>query len=105
MYNILVINPGSTSTKIGLFKDEKCVFKETLRHSIEDTSADLDREEQAAFRRRELIKFLGKKNIDESNLSAIVVRGGLLKPLSSGTYLVDDSVYADLVKAKYGWHA
>ncbi len=105
MHSILAINPGSTSTKIGLFNDEKCLFKETLRHSVEETSADRDREEQAGFRREALIEVLRKKNINEGDLSALVVRGGLLRPLSSGTYLVDDAVYEDLVKAKYGWHA
>ena len=105
MYNILAINPGSTSTKIGLFKDEQVVFKESLRHSLEETSADLSREEQARFRREALIELLEQKKVDKAELSALVVRGGLLKPLSSGTYLVDDAVYEDLLTAKYGWHA
>ncbi len=105
MYKILANNPGSTSTKIGLFEDEQVVFKETLRHSLEETSADLSREEQARFRREALVELLQQKNVDEVEMSALVVRGGLLKPLSSGTYLVDDAVYEDLLKAKYGWHA
>ncbi len=105
MYNILAINPGSTSTKIGLFKDDLVIFKETLRHSLEQTSADLSREEQARFRREALVELLQQKNVDEAGLSALVVRGGLLKPLSSGTYLVDDTVCRDLLMAKYGWHA
>lgn len=105
MHRILVINPGSTSTKIGLFEDEKALFKETLRHSVEETSADLDREEQALFRRLALTNLLAEKGITLESLSAIVVRGGLLRPLASGTYLVDDRVYDDLVQAKYGWHA
>ncbi|MGM0651300.1 MAG: butyrate kinase [Bacillota bacterium] len=105
MYNILAINPGSTSTKIGLFKDGEAVFKETLRHSLEETSAELSREEQALFRREAVVELLQQKNFDQGELSALVVRGGLLKPLASGTYLVDDNVYEDLLEAKYGWHA
>ncbi len=105
MHRILAVNPGSTSTKFGLFEDEGCLFRETVRHRAEETTADLDREEQAAFRRKALLKVLDEKNIQPDKLSALVVRGGLLKPLSSGTYLVDDAVYNDLVAAKYGWHA
>ncbi|MFO7951804.1 MAG: butyrate kinase [Bacillota bacterium] len=105
MFLILAINPGSTSTKIGLFENEKCLFKETLRHKVEETSPDLSREEQARFRRQALLDCLAAKNRSISELSAMVVRGGLLKPLSSGTYLVDHTVYEDLISAKYGWHA
>ena len=105
MYLILAINPGSTSTKIGLFEDEKPIFKETLRHSVEEVSVDLDREKQAHFRREAVLGFLNENDLSLSGLSAIVVRGGLLKPLASGTYLVDQVVYEDLVTAKFGWHA
>ncbi len=105
MHRILAINPGSTSTKIGLFENEIPLFKETLRHTVEETSADLDREEQARFRRLALTNLLAEKGITLESLSAIVVRGGLLRPLASGTYLVNDRVYDDLVQAKYGWHA
>ena len=105
MYLILAINPGSTSTKIGLFEDEKPIFKETLRHSVGAVSVDLDREKQAHFRREAVLGFLNENDLSLSGLSAIVVRGGLLKPLASGTYLVDEDVYEDLVTAKFGWHA
>lgn len=105
MHRILVINPGSTSTKIGLFENDQALFKETLRHSAEEISADLEREEQARFRRLALIRLLAEKGVALESLAAIVVRGGLLRPLASGTYLVDDRVYDDLVNAKYGWHA
>ena len=105
MFQILVINPGATSTKIGWFEDDSCLFKETLRHSVEETAAELDREEQARFRRRALLECLKDKGRELDKVSAIVVRGGLLRPLPSGTYLVDDAVYEDLIEAKYGWHA
>ena len=102
---ILAINPGSTSTKIGLFDGENCRVKETLRHTLEETSARLPREEQASFRRAALLDFLREKGIDPANLSALVSRGGLLKPLASGTYRVNDALCSDLLEAKYGWHA
>jgi butyrate kinase len=105
MFLILALNPGSTSTKIGFYKDEKCIFKETLRHSEQETSAELDREEQAGIRREAILSFLKQKKLDLTKLSVVVVRGGLLKPVASGTYLVNDAVYKDLSSAKYGWHA
>jgi butyrate kinase len=49
MFLILALNPGSTSTKIGYFDDDRCLIKETLRHAAEETSANLAREQQAAF--------------------------------------------------------
>ncbi len=105
MARILVINPGSTSTKLALFEDEKGLHQETLRHKTEEASANLDREEQARFRREALFEYLTENNLSIGDLSALVVRGGLLKPLSSGTYLINDAVYEDLINAKYGWHA
>jgi butyrate kinase len=105
MYKILVINPGSTSTKIGLFEDREPLFMETLRHSVEETLPDLDRLEQARFRREALLRLLAEKQYPLTGLAAIVARGGLLKPLTSGTYLVDETLCEDLITAKYGWHA
>jgi len=102
---ILAINPGSTSTKIGLFDGEECLVKETLRHSLKETEPHLPREEQAAFRRAALLGFLHEQAIEPASLSALVARGGLLKPLASGTYLVSDALCKDLLEAKYGWHA
>jgi len=105
MHKILVVNPGSTSTKVGLFEDHEPLFMETLRHSVEETSPDLDRREQARFRREAILRLLAEKQFSLSGLAAIVARGGLLKPLASGTYLVDEELCADLLSAKYGWHA
>lgn len=105
MYLILALNPGSTSTKIGLFDDHTCLLKETLRHSEKEIAADLDREQQAEIRREAILSFLKANEIALTKLSAIVVRGGLLKPLASGTYLVDEAIYEELRTAKYGWHA
>lgn len=105
MQTILAVNPGSTSTKIGLFENDRSLFKETLRHDINETSFNTDHQEQARLRRADVIRLLDNKDIPLSRLSALVVRGGLLKPLASGTYVVDDAIYDDLATARYGWHA
>jgi len=105
MFSILAINPGSTSTKIGYFEDGQWKFKTTLKHSHEEIVSGTDRDQQARLRREAVINYLNMQKVELGRLSAIVVRGGLLKPLVSGTYLVDEAVYSDLQQAKYGWHA
>lgn len=105
MYRILAINPGSTSTKIGYFEDERCFFKESIRHGETEKAAGSSPEREASIRRQAILDLLAKRSIVFENLSALVVRGGLLKPLSSGTYLVDKKIYKDLAEAAYGWHA
>ncbi|NLY45524.1 MAG: butyrate kinase [Tissierella sp.] len=105
MYKILVINPGSTSTKIGVFDDEELVFEETIRHSVEEL-AEFDKiNEQNEFRKNVIIKTLEKNNIDINELNAVVGRGGLLKPIEGGTYLVNDKMLEDLKVGIQGEHA
>ncbi|OPL15054.1 MAG: butyrate kinase [Firmicutes bacterium ML8_F2] len=105
MHRILAINPGSTSTKIGYFEGEHCRFKEVIRHDESEKTAGLRPEDEALKRREAILALLVERAIPLAGLSALVVRGGLLKPLSSGTYLVDEKVYRDLAEAVYGWHA
>jgi butyrate kinase len=80
--NILVINPGSTSTKIGLFSDEEIVFEQTLRHSAEELKPFSKINLQKEFRKNIIIEFLKEKNINLESLDAVVGRGGLVKPIA-----------------------
>ena len=104
-HKILIINPGSTSTKIGVYEDEKELFEETLRHSTEEISKYATIYEQKGFRKEVILNILKEKNFDMKSLSAVVGRGGMLKPMAGGTYAVSDSLVADLKEAKYGQHA
>ena len=90
-YKLLIINPGSTSTKIGVYSDEKEVLVETLRHSS-DEIAKYD-------------SIFEKNNIDVSSLDAIVGRGGMLRPIPGGTYEVTDKLLEDLKIGVSGQHA
>jgi len=81
---ILVINPGSTSTAIALFEDDKLLDKETIRHSSEKLSKYIKIFDQHKFREEIILNFLKKKNININSLDAIVGRGGVLKPVKSG---------------------
>ena len=82
----LVINPGSTSTKIGVFEDTTLLFDETLRHSTEEIAKYPTVIDQKDFRKDIIVSFLKEKNFDIKSLNLIVGRGGLLKPIPGGTY-------------------
>ncbi len=86
---ILTINPGSTSTKIAIFDDEKPVFEEVLRHSSEEIGQFEKIFDQYEFRKKVILETLNEKGINLTKLAAVVGRGGLLKPIPGGTYLVD----------------
>jgi len=95
--NILVINPGSTSTKIALFNQEgKDIFKETISHSTEELSQFKSLLEQGPVRKKIILDTLKKKKIDTNSLKAVIGRGGILKPLEAGTYEVNDKLIDDL---------
>ena len=104
-YKLLVINPGSTSTKVSVYEDEKEIFKETLRHSTEDISKFNKIIEQKNFRTEVILNILENNNIDIKVLDAVVGRGGLLRPLSSGTYKVNNKMIEDLKNNPQGEHA
>ncbi|NYC92939.1 butyrate kinase [Clostridium acetobutylicum] len=89
MYRLLIINPGSTSTKIGIYDDEKEIFEKTLRHSAEEIEKYNTIFDQFQFRKNVILDALKEANIEVSSLNAVVGRGGLLKPIVSGTYAVN----------------
>lgn len=101
----LVINPGSTSTKIGLFEDETLLFDETLRHPTEEIAKYASIIDQKDFRKNIILEFLKEKNFDVNSLDVVIGRGGLLKPIPSGTYAVTDDLLEDLKIGVQGQHA
>lgn len=104
-YKLLIINPGSTSTKIGVYEDEKQILEETLRHSSQEIEKYATIFDQFEFRKEVILNVLKEKNFDIKELSAIVGRGGLLKPIEGGTYAVNDAMLADLKVGVQGQHA
>lgn len=101
----LVINPGSTSTKIGVYEDETLVFDHTLRHSTEEIAQYESIYAQREFRKNIILDFLKEKDVDVKSFDVIVGRGGLLKPIPGGTYAVDDALLEDLKNGVQGQHA
>ena len=105
MNRVLVINPGSTSTKIAVFDDENEIFKETIRHSAEEIGKYKNIIDQYEFRLKIILEILSKNNIEKKSLSAVVGRGGLIRPIPSGTYIVNEDMINDLKKGLMGEHA
>lgn len=104
-FKIFAINPGSTSTKISLFHGEKEVFSETIRHTVEEIHKFKKIIDQLEFRKNLIEEAIRKNKIIMEDLNAIVGRGGLIKPLESGTYIVDDIILKDLKAGVSGEHA
>jgi len=102
---ILVINPGSTSTKIAVYDGEKETVRVNLKHSESDIAQFPTIASQHEYREKFVLKFLEDNNIPLSSINAVVGRGGLLKPLAGGTYKVNDQMCDFLKQAKRGEHA
>lgn len=102
---ILAINPGSTSTKFALFEEEELIFEKTLRHSAEEISGYTKITDQFHFRKDLIMKELVERKTDFSRISAVVGRGGLVKPIESGIYNVNENMMKDLRECKRGEHA
>ena len=105
MIKSLIINPGSTSTKLGIFEDETLVSEETLRHTTEEIAQFDKIVDQVDFRKEMILAFLKDKGEELSSFNVIVGRGGLLKPIPSGTYAVTDKLIEDLKIGVGGEHA
>ena len=104
-YRMLIINPGSTSTKIAVYDGDTMVFEETLRHDVDVLSKFGGVIQQMDFRKDIILDALGRNAVDKKTISAVVGRGGLLKPIEGGTYEVNDEMLKDLRNSERGWHA
>ena len=102
---ILAINPGSTSTKISVYEDTKEVFTKTLRHSNEELAPYKNVIDQLDFRKETIKAALKENNIDINSLAIIVGRGGLVKPIPSGVYEVNQAMIEDIKTGRNGEHA
>jgi len=88
-YKILAINPGSTSTKVALYKDEKEIFTNTINHPVELINQFENVEDQLHMRKDLVMAYLNEKGFDIHDLSAVVARGGMLPPVKSGAYIIN----------------
>lgn len=103
--NILVINPGSTSTKIAVYNSGNRLFQTTIRHPDEEINRFDKVTDQYRYRLEAIENTLAQNGCSMTHINAVAARGGLLKPLAGGTYLVDREMVDDLTACRYGEHA
>lgn len=102
---ILAINPGTTSTKLGVFKDDIKIFDNKIEHSAASLEHFKNIFEQYEYRLELILDFFKENQFDLKLLNAVVGRGGLLKPIEGGTYIVNQNMLQDLKQAIRGQHA
>jgi len=102
---IIVINPGSTSTKVAYFEGKTQVFVKSISHSADELAPYKTIADQYALRKNAILNELTNANIDLSKVKVVIGRGGLVRPIASGTYLVTEKLKVDLRKGYLGEHA
>ncbi|MTI49750.1 butyrate kinase [Sporosalibacterium faouarense] len=102
---ILAINPGSTSTKVAVFQNQEKVILKKIEHDSDELSKFDSITDQYEYRLNLIVDWLQKEGVAKASLKAVVGRGGLLRPMPSGTYLVTDKMIEDLKKGVQGEHA
>ncbi len=102
---ILVINPGSTSTKLAVYDGENEVLSRSLRHKAEEIEPFERIVDQYEFRKQIILDFLSEIDLTIDEFSAVIGRGGLVRPIPGGIYSVDDEMLQDLRSGLYGEHA
>ncbi len=102
---VLVINPGSTSTKIAVFNGENELLNETIRHNADELAKFDQITDQYDFRTSIISKQLEEKSIDPAELDVVIGRGGLVKAIPGGVWSVNEAMLEDLEKGVNGQHA
>lgn len=103
-YRMLVINPGSISTKIGIFDNEISVFEKMILHPPEIIQTFPQIVDQYEYRKQTILETLDYEGINISKLHAVCGRGGLLRPIPGGTYMVNSAMMEDLRIGYAGEH-
>ncbi len=103
--HVLVINPGSTSTKVAIYKGTELIIEENLSHSVADLDKFAKITDQFDYRKEMILTWLKANDLPLDKLKAIVARGGLLRSMPSGTYKVTDFMVKDLIAGIQGDHA
>lgn len=104
-YRLLVINPGSTSTKVAVYLNKQRLFEKTLRHSAEEINKFPTVYHQLDFRKNVIFEILEDNGIGQDAFDAIVARGGNMKPVTGGTYRINRRMIEDLRIGVMGQHA
>ena len=103
-HKVLAMNFGSTSTKVAIYEGDREVMIKVFRHTNEEMANIHNMEENAAFRKGVILSYLNEQGVDLTSLDAIVGRGGLMRGIEGGTYIVNDNMLKDLHSCQYGYH-
>ena len=101
---VLVINPGATSTKVAVFEEEQELLKKSIVHTAQEMEGFERVIDQADFRQRAVLEAVAEGGFRLEDFDAVCGRGGLYRPIPSGTYAVSDRVMQDVEQAPYGEH-
>ena len=104
IFRVLVINPGSTSTKLAVYENDSPLFETVLRHGTAALLEHKELDESLAFRQQLIEQALREHGVQVSSLSAVIGRGGLLRPIAGGVYAVNEKMLKDLRACTYGDH-
>jgi butyrate kinase len=102
---IIAVNPGSTSTKVAVYRNEDCIFEKNISHSNKDLAPFKNITDQFSFRKNVINEEIKALDLDLAKVRAVVGRGGLVKPIPSGTYTVNEKMMHDLRHSPRGEHA
>ena len=101
---ILVINFGSTSTKIAYYEDDKCVIKDSLTHPVDAIKACPTVNDQYGLRKAAILEFMAQHNIKLEELDSVTSRGGQTEPIQGGTYRINEAMVEQVRSGDYGHH-
>ncbi|MBN1415398.1 MAG: butyrate kinase [Bacteroidales bacterium] len=104
-HKILAINPGSTSTKIAIYHNTKPVFLKSIHHEAEELAGFHRIVDQYKFRKEIILKELKDSHINIELIEVIVGRGGVIRPIESGVYFINEQMKKDLLEGKRSEHA
>lgn len=101
---ILVINFGSTSTKIAYFEDQTCVIKDSLTHPVDAIKACKSVNDQYALRKEAILAFMNDNGIKLDDLDSVTSRGGQTEKIAGGTYRINEDMVEQVRSGEYGHH-
>jgi len=104
LYKILVMNLGSTSTKVAYYEDDICKVKTNIEHPASEINEFPSYWEQDEYRTNIIENFMKENGIDKDSLDVIVSRGGHTRPLEGGVYQVDEEMLKQQASGKWGKH-
>lgn len=102
---MLIINPGSTSTKTALFDGDRMVSEEVVRHDPAQLAAFDNVADQFDYRMKAIDAWIDSLDLDGADLKAVVGRGAPLRPLEGGSYEISEQLLEDVRTARYSNHA